>query len=125
MRHRRPTGPLAVFISLLFVLAGTSMLHAQASRVLAVVAAENFYGNIVQQIGGDLVNVTSVMSDPNVDPHEYESNVEDAKAIADADLVDREQRRLRRLDGQASLRFSPGIARRAEGLRPGGEEAAR
>ena len=87
MRHRRPTGPLAVFISLLFVLAGTSMLHAQASRVLAVVAAENFYGNIVQQIGGDLVNVTSVMSDPNVDPHEYESNVEDAKAIADADLV--------------------------------------
>ena len=63
------------------------MLHAQASRVLAVVAAENFYGNIVQQIGGDLVNVTSVMSDPNVDPHEYESNVEDAKAIADADLV--------------------------------------
>ena len=55
--------------------------------MINVVAAENFYGDIVQQIGGDKVTVTSVMSDPNVDPHEYESNVEDAKAIAAADLV--------------------------------------
>ena len=31
--------------------------------------------------------MTSILSDPNVDPHEYESNVDDAKAIADADLV--------------------------------------
>ena len=58
-----------------------------AAGPVKVVAAENFYGNIVQQIGGDAVRVTSVMSDPNVDPHEYESNVEDAVAIAGADLV--------------------------------------
>jgi zinc/manganese transport system substrate-binding protein len=52
-----------------------------------VVAAENFYGSIVTQLGGEKVNVTSILSDPNVDPHEYESSVDDAKAIATADLV--------------------------------------
>jgi len=87
MRTYRPLSLLPVLISALLFLAGAVMLHAQSSRVINVVAAENFYGNIVQQIGGGLVSVTSVMSDPNVDPHEYESNVEDAKAIAHADLV--------------------------------------
>jgi zinc/manganese transport system substrate-binding protein len=52
-----------------------------------VVAAENFYGSIVAQIGGEKVSVTSILSDPNVDPHEYESSVEDARALAAADLV--------------------------------------
>ena len=76
-----------VLISVFLLFMGAAALEAQQSRVVDVVAAENFYGNIVSQIGGDAVNVTSVMSDPNVDPHEYESNVEDAKAIADAELV--------------------------------------
>ncbi|MGA2477967.1 MAG: zinc ABC transporter substrate-binding protein [Spirochaetia bacterium] len=58
-----------------------------ASKLINVVAAENFYGNIVAQLGGGKVHVTSILSDPNVDPHEYESSVEDAKAIAEADLV--------------------------------------
>ena len=56
-------------------------------RGINVVAAENFYGNIVTQLGGEKVNVTSILSDPDVDPHEYESSVEDAKALAAADLV--------------------------------------
>ena len=50
-------------------------------------AAENTYGDLVQQIGGVHVNVLSIVSDPNVDPHEYESNVENARRIADADFV--------------------------------------
>ncbi len=79
--------PTAFFISVIFLFLGVLTLDAQAASQINVVAAENFYGNIVRQIGGDAVNVTSVMSDPNVDPHEYESNVEDAKAIAEADLV--------------------------------------
>lgn len=58
-----------------------------AAVTINVVAAENFYGNIVTQLGGDRVKVTSILSDPNVDPHEYESSVEDATAIATADLV--------------------------------------
>ncbi|HVP18860.1 MAG TPA: zinc ABC transporter substrate-binding protein, partial [Spirochaetia bacterium] len=87
MRRGRLQGLLVSFISVLLIVLGAAALDAQASRPIKAVAAENFYGNIVKQIGGDAVTVTSVMSDPNVDPHEYESNVEDAKAIAEADLV--------------------------------------
>lgn len=68
------------------VLSTLAVAGATASPV-TVVAAENFYGNIVTQIGGPRVSVVSILSDPNVDPHEYESNVEDARAIAGADLI--------------------------------------
>ena len=54
---------------------------------IQIVAAENFYGDIAQQLGGDHVSVTSILSDPNVDPHEYESNVQDGIAIAKAAIV--------------------------------------
>jgi zinc/manganese transport system substrate-binding protein len=57
------------------------------SKVIDVVAAENFWGNIITQIGGDHVHVTSIISDPNTDPHEYESDAGDAVAITKADLV--------------------------------------
>ncbi|HEV2655101.1 MAG TPA: zinc ABC transporter substrate-binding protein, partial [Ktedonobacteraceae bacterium] len=58
-----------------------------APGVINVVAAENFYGDIVQQLGGKHVSVTSVLSDPNVDPHEYESNVQNGIAVSKAQLV--------------------------------------
>jgi zinc/manganese transport system substrate-binding protein len=71
----------------LLLAAGTVFAAGPSGAVLNVVAAENFYGNIVQQVGGTRVKVTSILSDPNVDPHEYESSVNDAKAVANADLV--------------------------------------
>jgi zinc/manganese transport system substrate-binding protein len=54
---------------------------------IQVVAAENFWGSLVSQIGGSHVNVTSIVTDPNTDPHEYESNTADARAIANACLI--------------------------------------
>jgi zinc/manganese transport system substrate-binding protein len=54
---------------------------------LRVVAAENFWGSLVSQIGGSHVQVLSVVSDPNADPHEYESNATDARAVATANYV--------------------------------------
>ena len=58
-----------------------------AGGAIQVVAAENFWGSLVSQIGGNHVNVTSIVTDPNTDPHEYESNAADARAIANACLV--------------------------------------
>ncbi|MBL7493692.1 zinc ABC transporter substrate-binding protein [Frankia sp. AgB1.9] len=52
-----------------------------------MVAAENFWGNITSQIGGSRVAVTSIISDPNADPHEYESDPKDAAAISKAAFV--------------------------------------
>jgi zinc/manganese transport system substrate-binding protein len=60
---------------------------SSGAKVLQVVASENFWGSIVSQIGGSHVQVLSIVSDPNADPHEYESNASDARAIAGADYV--------------------------------------
>lgn len=54
---------------------------------IKVVAAENFYGDIAGQLGGKLVSVTSILSDPNVDPHEYQSNVRTGLEVSQANLV--------------------------------------
>jgi len=51
------------------------------------VAGENFYGDLISHMGGDLVSVTSILNDPNVDPHTYESSPQNAQAVADATLV--------------------------------------
>ncbi|MGI8553073.1 MAG: metal ABC transporter solute-binding protein, Zn/Mn family [Dehalococcoidia bacterium] len=58
-----------------------------APDAIKVVAVENFYGDIVHQLGGSHVDVTIIISDPNADPHEYESSSDNAKAIAAAKLV--------------------------------------
>jgi zinc/manganese transport system substrate-binding protein len=54
---------------------------------LQIVAAENFWGSLVSQLGGTHVEVLSIVTDPNADPHEYESNDADARAIANANYV--------------------------------------
>jgi len=62
--------------------------HAgQPPAAISVVAAENFYGNVIGQIGGRHVSVISIISNPNTDPHSYESSTADARAIAGASLV--------------------------------------
>lgn len=54
---------------------------------IGVVAGEDQWGSIASQLGGSMVHVESVVSDPNADPHEYESNTNDARAFATARLV--------------------------------------
>ena len=54
---------------------------------IRVIAAENFWGSLVLQIGGNRVNVASIVSDPNYDPHEYGSNANNARDFAIANYV--------------------------------------
>jgi zinc/manganese transport system substrate-binding protein len=53
----------------------------------AVLAVENFYANIVQQLGGQCVSVTTILSDPDVDPHEFQPTAADIRAFQTAALV--------------------------------------
>ena len=57
------------------------------SGTIHVVAAENFWGSIVTQLGGTHVSVTSIVSDPNADPHDYQSSASNARAFATAKYV--------------------------------------
>ncbi len=67
--------------------AANSSGAGQQTRVLQVVAAENFWGSLIGQLCGIHCNVTSIVSNPNANPHDYESNAQDARMIANANLV--------------------------------------
>src|SRR5260370_27969641 len=57
------------------------------SGTLQVIAGENFWGSIAAQLGGSHVSVTSIVTNPNTDPHEYESSATDARGFATANYV--------------------------------------
>ncbi|MEU8579246.1 metal ABC transporter solute-binding protein, Zn/Mn family [Streptomyces abikoensis] len=55
-----------------------------SGKKIEVVAAENFWGSIAAQLGGDHVHVTSIIGNPDTDPHDYEPKVADARSVAGA-----------------------------------------
>ncbi len=62
--------------------------RAQATHgPMPIVAAENFYGDIAQQIGGAEVKVTSILSNPDQDPHLFEASPSVARGISAARFV--------------------------------------
>src|SRR6202048_1159670 len=67
--------------------AGGAPPSGAGSGTLQVIAGENFWGSIAAQLGGSHVTVTSIVTNPNTDPHEYESSAVDARAFATADYV--------------------------------------
>ncbi len=67
---------------------GSVTFSAHADRLpMSVVAAENFYGDIVQQIGGKHVTVMSILVNPNQDPHLFEAGASTARLLSRAKLV--------------------------------------
>jgi zinc/manganese transport system substrate-binding protein len=60
---------------------------AATPAVVHVVAAENFWGNITGQLGGRDVRVTSLVTNPNADPHLFETSAADAATLAQANVV--------------------------------------
>ncbi|WP_240702455.1 metal ABC transporter solute-binding protein [Trinickia terrae] len=67
-------------------LAFCNAAFAQNAKI-PVVAAENFYGDVVQQLGGSHVDVTSILSNPDQDPHLFEASPKTARALQHASLV--------------------------------------
>lgn len=62
-------------------------LPAMAAEPIHIVAAENFYGDIAQQIGGPTVKVTSILSNPDTDPHLFEASPSVARSLSGAQIV--------------------------------------
>ncbi len=65
----------------------TQPAHAATRARLQVVAAENFWGSIATQLAGTRAQVTSIITNPDTDPHDYEAKPTDARVIAGADYV--------------------------------------
>jgi zinc/manganese transport system substrate-binding protein len=77
----------AVAICALAACTPNAMPGPQPGAPIHVLAAENVWGSLATQLGGDKVQVTSVISNPNSDPHDYEPTVADARALASASEV--------------------------------------
>ena len=71
---------------LLLLAAGCGSSSAAAGGI-KVVAAENFWGSIARQLGGTKVTVTSIITNPATDPHDYEPTPKDGRAVATAKYV--------------------------------------
>ena len=77
----------AAVLGALVVLAGCGGGTATgAAGKLNVVAAEDFWGSIAEQVGGDRVAVTDIITNPAADPHDYEPTAADGRALASAQV---------------------------------------
>jgi len=64
-----------------------SAAPALAAGPIPIVAAENFYGDVAHQIGGPDVKVTSILNNPDEDPHLFEASPSVARAISGSKFV--------------------------------------
>ena len=80
-----------VAVTLLILLAacstGRSSAAGPSGSRLQVVAAEGFWGSIAGQLGGDHVEVASIVTNPATDPHDYEPTPDDGRTFAQAQYV--------------------------------------
>jgi zinc/manganese transport system substrate-binding protein len=91
--HRRlrqlPAAALGVaaVIGALGACATTPKTVASSSGTVRVVAAENFWGSLASQLGGAHARVTSIITNPATDPHDYEPSGPDAVNLSGAQLA--------------------------------------
>ena len=81
MRHK--------WMATLFVagLACAALPAFARAKTVEIVAGENFYGDVAQQIAGPGAHVTGILSNPDTDPHLFEADPSTARAMAGADIV--------------------------------------
>ena len=54
---------------------------------IVAVGAENEYADVIGQVGGEYVQASAIMSNPNTDPHEFEASPAVAREVSAAQLV--------------------------------------
>jgi zinc/manganese transport system substrate-binding protein len=69
------------------LLSATSAWAQTSTKPINIVAAENFYGDLAKQIGGTDVKVTSIMSNPDQDPHLFEVSPSVGRNVSGAQIV--------------------------------------
>src|ERR1700690_2082295 len=77
---------IALSLAVFLALAPLSAARAAEGKI-AVVAAENFYGDIARQIGGTQVAVVSIMNNPDQDPHLFETTPGIVRQLAGAQIA--------------------------------------
>ncbi len=92
MKHVARAAVGAVLVAAMALAGGCGASNSNSGATdsngkIEILAAENEYGDVAQSIGGSHVSVTSIINDPNADPHDFEAKPSDAKQIANAKIV--------------------------------------
>lgn len=66
---------------------GASASASSKAKVIVAVGAENEYANVLGQIGGRYVKVSSILNNPNTDPHTFEASASVAELVSKAQLI--------------------------------------
>lgn len=66
---------------------GTADSSDAADGQIRIVASTGVWGDIAATVGGDAVHVSTIISEPGMDPHEYQTTPADVLAVTKADLV--------------------------------------
>ena len=83
------SGAMLMGLALLASACSASSASTTPGSSAAIVAfgAENEYANVIQQIGGQYVQASAIMSNPNTDPHTFEASASVARLVSQAQLV--------------------------------------
>lgn len=86
---RRPLPLLGLAAASVLALAGcaSGTPAAEQDAGLSVVASTSVYGQIAEEIGGDFIDVTSIVANASQDPHSFEPSARDQLSISKADLI--------------------------------------
>lgn len=82
----KTTRLFAIALAAVLALSGCAPTQAESQKI-QIVASTNVWGSIAAAIGGDKVEVTSIIDNANKDPHSYEATARDQLAVEKADLV--------------------------------------
>ena len=92
-RGRRSAGLVALMMILGASSLGLAACSASGSStpasagVIQAVGAENEYADVLQQIGGKYVSASSILDNPNTDPHTFEASTSVAREVSNATLI--------------------------------------
>jgi zinc/manganese transport system substrate-binding protein len=78
---------LSVVLIVALVAGCSSANDSKNSGKIKIVAAENFYGEVAKAVGGDHVEVISLLDNPEADPHDYEPTPQASKDVDAAKIV--------------------------------------
>ncbi len=77
---------LAVAATVVLACSGSATGASSPGKIVAV-GAESEYANVIQQVGGEYVRASAIMSNPDMDPHTFEASIAVAREVGSAEIV--------------------------------------
>jgi zinc/manganese transport system substrate-binding protein len=77
----------SILLMISFITGCTSAKGFKEAGKFKIVAAENFYGEVARAVGGNYVEVLSILNSPEMDPHEFEPTPQTSKDVHTAKII--------------------------------------